>query len=295
MRGGTIEVAGSRVRVIEDGAGETAVLLVHGLGGWAENWAEVVPHIVASGRRAIAFDLPGFGASTAVRKAAYFDEARPFYAEVVEGVRRALALDRPHLVGHSLGGGIAAVTAVTHPHAYRSLTLAAPGGFGTELALFLRLMAVPLLVPLARLIRTPRLARDVLRSCFDDPTRIPEHLWRELDDHQHTYPESLRVMRAVATLRGVRRRLHDRWSGRARAYAGPVLALWGREDAIVSATHAAAVRAVFPQAEVRFIEHAGHLVMAERPDEFAAALLPFLDRAEGDARTMVGGVADHGR
>ena len=131
MRRATIEAAGSRIRVIEDGPGtrRSAVLFVHGVGGWAENWSETIERVAASGRRAIAFDLPGFGESTAVAGARYFDPRDPFYPAVVDGVRRALGLERPHLVGHSLGGGIVGVTGVVHPHAWRSLT---PAGGATS-------------------------------------------------------------------------------------------------------------------------------------------------------------------
>src|ERR1700687_4902455 len=123
MRTARIEVAGSTIRVIEDGAGDQAVLFVHGVGGWAENWSETIERVAASGRRAIAFDLPGFGESTAGKGARYFDPPHPFYPAAVDGVRRALGLERPHLVGHSLGGGIVGVTAIVHPDAWRSLTL----------------------------------------------------------------------------------------------------------------------------------------------------------------------------
>ncbi|HEY8756959.1 MAG TPA: alpha/beta fold hydrolase, partial [Candidatus Limnocylindria bacterium] len=111
MRTSTIAVAGSRIRVIEDGTGEQAVLFVHGVGGWAENWIETIERVAASGRRAIAFDLPGFGDSTAVKGARYFDPLDPFYPAVV------------------------------HPEAWRSVTLVAPGGFGPDIALFLRVFS----------------------------------------------------------------------------------------------------------------------------------------------------------
>src|SRR5712692_10262863 len=98
MRTAWVEAAGSRIRVIEDGDGKESVLFVHGVGGWAENWTEIIERVAASGRRAIAFDLPGFGESTPVRGARYFDAGHPFYPAVVDGVRRALGLERPHLV-----------------------------------------------------------------------------------------------------------------------------------------------------------------------------------------------------
>lgn len=298
MRTSTIEACGSRIRVIEQGAGDRAVLLVHGVGGWSENWSEAMDRIAASGRRAIAFDLPGFGESTPVRGARYFDPKRPFYPAIVDGVRMALGLDRPHLVGHSLGGGIAAVTAVSHPDAFRSLTLVAPGGFGPDVALVLRVLSLPLLGLTTWLPRPKFMGRGVLESCFHDRARIPAHLYAENERYDRTYPETLRVMRAVATLRGVRPALRAAWLSRAAAYRGPVLVVWGREDGVVPAAHLAALQRSYPDAETVTIPSAGHLVMSEQPDRFADAVLPFLDRAErvtADARTMAPGVAHEER
>ncbi|MEP7003646.1 MAG: alpha/beta fold hydrolase [Chloroflexota bacterium] len=296
MRTSMIDVAGSRIRVIEDGSGEQAVLFVHGVGGWAENWIETMARVAASGRRAIAFDLPGFGESSRVRGARYFDPRDPLYPAVVDGVRRALGLERPHLVGHSLGGGIAAVTAVAYPASWRSLTLVAPGGFGQDIALVLRLFTLPFLGLLTWLPRPSSAARAVLESCFHDPSRIPPHLYAEGARFDRTYPETLRVMRAVATVRGVRRSVREAWLARAGEYTGPVLGIWGQEDGIVPASHLAAIRDSYPGAELHTIASAGHLVMPEQPDAFAAVLVRFFDHTERPGAHSIGtGVADQER
>ena len=298
MRTSTIEAAGSKIRVVEDGDGPRAVLFVHGVGGWAENWSEVIARVAASGRRAVAFDLPGFGDSTSVRGARYFDPRTPFYPAVVDGVRRGLSLERPHLVGHSLGGGIAGVSAVVYPGAWRSLTLVAPGGFGPEIALFLRIFSLPVLGLTTWLPRPASAGRAVLESCFYDKRRVPAHLYAESLRYDGTYPETLRVMRAVATFRGVRRSLREAWLARAGEYDGPALVVWGREDGIIPSAHLGALHRTYPNAELKVIDDAGHLVMSEQPDAFAQVLLPFLDRAEQQtdhARTMPSGVAHQER
>ena len=267
------------------------MLFVHGVGGWAENWSETIERVAASGRRAIAFDLPGFGESTRVQGARYFDLRDPFYPAVVDGVRRTLGLDRPHLVGHSLGGGIVAVTAVVQPNPWRSMTLVAPGGFGPELAPLLRAFSLPILGLTTWLPRPASAGRAVLESCFHDRSRIPAHLYAESVRYEHTFPETLRVMRAVATLRGVRRSLREAWLARAGGHALPVLVVWGRQDGIIPASQREVLRRTFPTAELHTIEGAGHLVMSEQPDAFAATLIPFLRGTEpGGARTMVSGV-----
>jgi len=298
MRTSKIVAAGSTIRVIEDGEGERSVLFVHGVGGWAENWSEVIERVAASGRRAIAFDLPGFGESSPVRRARYFDPEAPFYAAVVDGVRRALGLHRPHLVGHSLGTGVAFVSAVTDPDAFSSLVLVAPGGLGSDIAPFLRLWSLPGLDLVMRAPRPRFIRRAVLRSCFADPTRIPAHLYVRLDRYDDTDPETMRVMRQVATLRGVRSDLRHSWIARAGRFTGPVLVVWGAADNVIPASQARALGSAFAEHELAVIPDAGHLVMAEQPDAFADALLPFLDRVErndGGAPTMASGVAHQER
>jgi pimeloyl-ACP methyl ester carboxylesterase len=173
------------------------------------------------------------------------------------------------------------MAAVTAPQRFPSLTMAAPGGLGHDIALFLRVATLPGLVTLSRLVGDRRQGRSVLRTCFYDASRIPATLYEEVDRYGFaTFPEFVRALRAGVTLRGPRHDLLSHWTGLASRYAEPVLVVWGREDAVLPITHLAAVKDVFPQAERSVIERCGHLPMIERTDEFLAALLPFLDRAE---------------
>jgi pimeloyl-ACP methyl ester carboxylesterase len=90
----------------------------------------------------------------------------------------------------------------------------------------------------------------------------------------------------------VRGRVRDHWITQAAGYRAPVLAIWGRDDAVLPIHHLAGAKDVFPQAEVRIIERCGHLPMIERTEEFLAAMLPFLDRSEqATASPAASGVA----
>ena len=120
----------------------------------------------------------------------------------------------------------------------------------------------------------------VLESCFHDRSRIPAHLYAEGERFDRSYGETLRVMRAVATPRGLRPSPRRAWLARAGEYTGPVLVIWGREDGIVPAAHLKALRESYPAAELHTIRSAGHLVMPEQPDAFAGVLRAFLDRTE---------------
>ncbi len=66
MESRTITVEGLRTRVlVEEGRGaeREPIVLIHGVGGWAENWRPVIAALAATGRQVIAIDLPGFGQS----------------------------------------------------------------------------------------------------------------------------------------------------------------------------------------------------------------------------------------
>jgi pimeloyl-ACP methyl ester carboxylesterase len=108
------------------GGGDPIVLL-HGIGHHWQAWEPVLTALAAS-HDVIALDLPGFGASPALPDAhgCGIDAVVPLLAETL----RALGLNRPHLVGNSLGGLLALLLG-RHGHA-RSVTALSPAGFWTE-------------------------------------------------------------------------------------------------------------------------------------------------------------------
>lgn len=281
-----LDVDGIRIRAIEAGApGGEAVLCIHGVGGWAENWRETLAALAAQRYRAIAIDLPGFGESEGVRRARYFRGADALYARVIPGVLDALGLREAHVIGHSLGGAVAYMGAVSAPERVRSLTLVAPGGLGLDLPWTLRLGSVPLIGGLLSG-RSRETARAGLASCFHEPSRIPRALLEECDRYApRSIPETLRVLRAGVTLRGVRRDIRAEWAGRAARYTGPVQVIWGADDIVLPIGHADGAAELFPRAPLHRIEDAGHLVMVEQPAAFMRALLPFLASAKAVVST----------
>lgn len=283
VRATTIEVMGLRTRVLVAGESDRGdpVVMIHGVGGWAENWREVMEPIAASGRRAFAVDLPGFGESEPPDRVRYFGPDDAFYPRFMVGVFDALEIGAAHVVGNSMGGAVAYMLAVTAPDRTRSLTLVAAGGLGTDIALFLRAATLPGTIALAKVLGRPAHGRDVLRTCFYDPSRIPERLFAESERYGFaSYPEFVRALRSGVTIRGVRPDLRRAWIDRAPAYRGPVLVVWGREDAVLPLHHVDDLRNIFPQAGLQVIERCGHMPMVERPDEFLAAVLPFVEGAE---------------
>src|SRR5918911_1871918 len=116
----TCEIGGARVRYHVAGSGP-ATVLVHGLAGsW--RWWEPVVAPLASSLRIYLVDLPGFGSA---RGQAFVLGDAPSYLRALIG---EIGLERPHLVGHSLGGAVCARVAALWPQSVDRLVLAAPAG-----------------------------------------------------------------------------------------------------------------------------------------------------------------------
>jgi pimeloyl-ACP methyl ester carboxylesterase len=283
IRSKIVSVMGLRTRVLEEGdAGRgDPVVMIHGVGAWAENWREVMGPIASTGRRAIACDLPGFGESGSPGDVAHFGPRDAFYPRFVGALLDELGVASAHLVGSSMGGAVAYTEAVTQPARIRSLALIAGGGVGTELAFFLRLCTLPGIPLFARVFGKPAQARGVLRTCFYDSRRIPETLYEEAERYGYpSFGEFVNVLRSGVSIGGVKPSVRDYWVAQAPRYQGPVLVIWGRQDAVLPVADAEDAREIMPQAEVQLIDDCGHLPMIERTDAFLVALLPFLDRAE---------------
>lgn len=271
-----VSAGGVRTRVVEEGSGDP-VLLVHGVAGWAENWKPTMPALAAAGFRAIACDLPGFGQSERARRARYFEPPDPYYPRFVRELLDALALERVHLVGHSLGGAIASVTAALLSDRLRTLTLVAPGGYGRNLPLSFRLSSLRIAALIARFAPSA-LVHDTVSACFFDPSRAGDWVYDDAARYARAggAVEFTRVMRQCVDLSGPRAHLRDTWDPHVRKVTLPTLVVWGRQDAVIPLGDLAEVRDRFPNARVVLIDRAGHLVQLERADEFNAALVHFL-------------------
>ncbi len=115
---GHVDIDGGRLHYRRQGQGE-ALVLVHGFGLDHRVWAPQWPALVDS-FDLISYDLRGFGRSSLPGEAPYS------HHEDLRALLDALAIDRAHLIGHSLGGGIAASFAVAYPQRTGRVVLSAP-------------------------------------------------------------------------------------------------------------------------------------------------------------------------
>ncbi len=284
LRGG--ELDGLRLHYVVEGAGP-AVLLVHGLGGFAESWRH---NLAELGRQAAvyALDLPGFGqSSTPLRP-----YSLGFFVEALDGFTEALELVPLTLVGHSLGGAVVATYALAHPRKVDRLVLigAVVPGFDYRPAWVYRLLSVPGVGELLAQILWPGLLRAALSRCFAAPVA------GEIDFlvRSSYSARASREGRAafLSTLRGVR---EEFFKGAARYRQGlsaldlPVLSIHGRQDLVVSLAHAETVARCLPKATLRLLDRCGHFPQIEH----AATVNEWLGEFIGESRIRSGAVAEY--
>ena len=119
------EVAVAYVEHNPQAAGQP-IVFIHGLGSYLKFWRPQIDEFARKGHRVVALDLMGFGKSD---KPAGFPYTMPAQAEVVRALVQHLGLQKPVLVGHSMGGQTALAYAIRWPDEVGGLVLTAPAGF----------------------------------------------------------------------------------------------------------------------------------------------------------------------
>ena len=232
------------------------LVLLHGLLDSSEGWDDFAR---TSHRPCIAIDLPGFGGSDL--------PLRPRIASYAEDVVAALdALDVTDctLVGHSLGGAVAAAV-VERTDAVRSLVMLAPVGFGA-----IRLadaFALPVVNGAAAAALPFVLSRPLIvtaaYSMMVSRRRLPAR-----DMVQRLRSEAAGAgagARAAVLAISAAGHAADGFARRELGFDGPVAALWGEHDALVPRAHAHALLSAIPRAHVQIWPGMGHHPQRERP------------------------------
>jgi pimeloyl-ACP methyl ester carboxylesterase len=258
-----LALAGHQTAVLEGGDGPPVVLL-HGAGEFAACWMRVVPELVA-GCRVVAPDLPGHGASELADKPL---DAATVVAWLGELIERTCP-SPPVLVGHLLGGAIAARFAIEHPDRLSRLVLVDTYGLG-------------------RFWPTPRYALAMLAFTARPTEGSQERLFRQctfdLDGLREQVGERGRLLESYAldrarepAMNAALKHLMPQLGMRAippaelARIAVPTALIWGRRDRQVrlGLAEAASARYGWP---LHVIERAADDPAFEQPEAFLRAL-----------------------
>ena len=273
---GDVTVDKVRTFYVEAGQGPPVVLL-HGLG--ATN-ASMLPTFreLATDHRVVAPDLPGFGDSSKPLRSLH----AAFYARWLRDFCAALDLERPHVIGNSMGGRIAIEAGLRNPDTVDRLILLAPSPAflrGREYARLVRILRPELaLVPLPM---PRRLIEQGVRGMFARSDRLADGWFAAATD------EFLRVFstpRGRTSFFSAMRQIyledpHGRpggfWS-RLPELSRPALFVWGSHDRLVPPKFAGHVERALPTATSVVLQGCGHVPHFEQPAKTHKLVRTFL-------------------
>jgi len=271
LEGGAID--GLALHYVRKGRGP-AVVLLHGLGGFAESWRRTLDAL--AGRADVqALDLPGFGLSGKPR--VRYDLT--FFTRALHGFLDALGLGQVALVGHSLGGAIAVAYALTHPGRVDRLALvgAVVPGFDYRPSWLYRMVAVRGLGEVLALCGSRSVYRAAIGRCFHTP--VAEEI-DALVDWGYAARTGWEAKAAyLAALRDVRADFETRADAYRRVVVTlpmPVLLVHGRQDPVVPAAHCVSVAKGLRRSTVRWLDGCGHFPQIEHADTVNGWLEEFL-------------------
>jgi pimeloyl-ACP methyl ester carboxylesterase len=253
-----VRVQGMRIHYLAEGPPNgSAVVLVHGLGGRAEDWRNLAPFLANAGFHVYMPDLPGYGRS---QKPAAFSYSVRDEAAIVVGFLDALGLKQVDLGGWSMGGWIVELIAADHPDRVNRLMLFDAAG------LYVRpTWNTDLFTP-----RTAAELDELDALLMPHPGRIPGYIADDI----------LRNFRANAWI--IHRALHSMLTAQdvtdklLPQLKMPVLIEWGALDRITPLAQANTIRQLIPQSQLNVSAGCGHLAPLECAAQMGPQVVGFL-------------------
>jgi pimeloyl-ACP methyl ester carboxylesterase len=259
--GKLIDVDGYRVHYVEAGAGP-AMVLIHGFGGQTYSYRKLLP-IFARDHRVIAVDLKGYGYS---ERDAHTDLSQRGQVAMLRSLLAKLGVERAVFVGHSMGGAVVQRFAATYPEMVEAAVLAA--SVTGEERLRRRMPPAFLVRPLAPVLAKTMSSRIIKASFYNPADLTPEV--------QDEYMRPVRIKGSMDEFVAIMRAGASDPAVDASKITMPVLLLNGTEDRVVPLSAAHRIRERIPQARLVVIDRAAHMLLEERPEECARAILDFL-------------------
>ncbi|HXM39501.1 MAG TPA: alpha/beta fold hydrolase [Gemmatimonadales bacterium] len=260
-------VDSTRLRIVDSGGGRaTPVVFLHGFGASLYSWRHTLPAVAAAGYRVIAFDNRGFGFSD--KPAHGYGNAA--YARLVVALLDSLGISSAVLVGHSMGGAIAAEVALAHPDRVRGLVLIDAAGYGVRWPGVLKAARSRVVGAITTRFRSRWITERILRSTYADPRKVTE---ADVDQYYAPVP----APDYGRALRGVLREFRfDTLVGRLGALQTPTLVVWGDADRWIPLHDGSRLARELPRGAFVVVPRTGHAAAEESPDEVNRLLIAFL-------------------
>jgi len=262
----TVEAHGHRFSYRDNGSGP-AIVLLHGIGSGSGSWLSQLDGL-SSDYRVIAWDAPGYGATTPVENPS---PVAAEYADSLESLLAALNVKPAVLIGHSFGALTAASYASTHRE-LPMLILADPAnGYGAvdeetrASKRDPRINAMQELGPIG--LATKRSSALLSPNASDEARDLVR--WNMSKLNPAGYMQAAHVL------------ANSHLIGDAAAYNGPVLVMCGSKDTVTPEAVCRPVADAYPNAKYQTLSGVGHASYVENGAQFNAAVLGFMAEQNG--------------
>ena len=256
------------------------VVLLHG-GGTDHallSWRETIPALIGAGYYVLAPDHPGYGHSPLPDYPVTMDNLTTYFARFIE----QLGLERPSLVGVSMGGAVAISYALRASQNVSRLVLVGSYGFQDTspwhtLSYFL--VRTPGLTAASnRWIQTNRwLLKQTVKQIVRNPKSLTPELLNEVKEALNNRA-SQKAFGQFQKDEIQRRHNRTNFTEQLVELEIPTLIVHGDKDIGVPLAAARRAASMLPNARLVTFEDAGHWTQRDYPDRFNALLLEFLDQ-----------------
>ncbi|HEY9076695.1 MAG TPA: alpha/beta hydrolase [Anaerolineaceae bacterium] len=277
-----IDVNGVKLHYKILGSGEPAILLLHGFGASVFSWREVINPLAQTGT-VIAYDRPAFGLTRRPLPGEWLGKypgdspySLPMQVKLLTGLMDALKIERAVLVGNSAGGTVALAVALDAPERVKALILVdAAVGTGRQslspaVRFLLNFPQVDRFGPLTVRQIAGKQGDELIRLAWFDPSRIgPE-----------VYAGYRKPLLAENWDRGLweftKAAVHANIENRLNSIHIPTLVVSGDTDRIIPVEQSKFLAESIAEARLEIFPQCGHVPHEECPDQFLAAVLPFI-------------------
>jgi pimeloyl-ACP methyl ester carboxylesterase len=252
-----IDVAGSTIEVMKGGSGEPLLILHGELGnhGWlpyheglSQNSSLIVP------------SHPGFGASPRLEWIMNMRDLAGWYLRALDEMN----IGPINVIGHSLGGWLAAEMATMNPQQFKKMVLVGPAGIKPPEGEIFDMFLV--------------IAKEYMEECLLDPAGTAEFHQIFPEEQTPEQIETLEIAREEACRLSWKPYMHypalPQLLGRVKNL--PTMIVWGRQDSVIPLSAAEVYNRSIQGSELAIIDNCGHLPEIEKPEEFETLVQKFL-------------------
>ena len=270
-----VMVAQHQMSYVTGGKGPPLVL-VHGLGTSSFTWRYVLP-VLMQRYTVYAVDMLGCGESDKLNVDYELNALAGYLKEFLD----AVGLERPIIIGHSMGGGITMMFCHHYPGRAERVVLASSGGMGREMHWLLRVGTLPGAEGVIGILSDPRSRVPQVSRSLEQ--RRMRRLAQEFDASTPTMLDRFQSPDArlafLSMLRGIGGISGQKVSALPylNTLAVPVLLIWGGQDRTIPVAHGKEAVKLIPCAHLEVIPNCYHRPQVEAPQRFCELVLEFLD------------------